>query len=103
MVTRYVILLFSDLSTQVAELQAQLKIARLQEFEAQEAAVEAASELEIEREKRKAAEAQLEHLKNLQNSTDRVLKLEVAGLKEECQKEREIAQRMKVQADTVGR
>jgi chromosome segregation ATPase len=91
-----------ELTDQVGHLQAELNSARLQEFEAQENAVSLAGELEEERSLRLQAETELQELRMMRNNLDRVSRLvatEMTALREQCQQEKEEAQRMKFEAD----
>ncbi|PZC78227.1 hypothetical protein B5X24_HaOG202478 [Helicoverpa armigera] len=85
----------SELSRQVAALQTELAAARLQEFEAQEANVATAQELEAEKEKSSAQEKELQELRTQLERHNRVSKLlmeEVTGLKNNADKDREMAE-----------
>nr|CAD7430667.1 unnamed protein product [Timema monikensis] len=91
-----------DMSEEVARLQAELNVARLQEFEAQEHTLSLTSELEEERRLRQAAESELEELRTMKQNLSRVSRLvavEMSSLREQCQQEKDIALRMKTQAD----
>lgn len=91
-----------ELTNEVGHLQAELNSARLQEFEAQENAVSLAGELEEERSQRLQAETELRELRMMKNNLDRVSRLvatEMTALREQCQQEKEEAQRMKFEAD----
>lgn len=91
-----------ELTDEVAHLQAELNSARLQEFEAQENAVSVAGELEEEKSLRLQAEAELRELRMMKKNLDRVSRLvatEMTALREQCQQEKEEAQRMKFEAD----
>nr|CAD7198307.1 unnamed protein product [Timema douglasi] len=91
-----------DMSEEVARLQAELNVARLQEFEAQEHTLSLTSELEEERRLRQAAESELEELRTMKQNLSRVSRLvavEMSSLREQCQQEKDTALRMKTQAD----
>ncbi|XP_063389307.1 arp2/3 complex-activating protein rickA-like [Cydia fagiglandana] len=91
----------SDLSKQVASLQAELSAARLQEFEAHESTAALAQELDAEKEKTAAQEKELEELKSQIERHHRVSKLlmeEVTALKDHADKDREMAETYKSEA-----
>jgi len=91
-----------ELTNEVGHLRTELSSARLQEFEAQENAVSLAGELEEEKSLRLQAETELQELRMMKNNLDRVSRLvatEVTALREQCQQEKEEAQRMKFEAD----
>ncbi|KAJ8709894.1 hypothetical protein PYW08_009898 [Mythimna loreyi] len=91
----------SELSRQIAALQTELNAAKLQEFEAQEANVAIAQELEAEKEKSLAQEKELQELRIQIERHNRVSKLlmeEVTGLKNNADKDREMAETYKTEA-----
>ncbi|KAJ8715809.1 hypothetical protein PYW07_010291 [Mythimna separata] len=91
----------SELSRQIATLQTELNAAKLQEFEAQEANVAIAQELEAEKEKSSAQEKELQELRIQIERHNRVSKLlmeEVTGLKNNADKDREMAETYKTEA-----
>ncbi|XP_061723550.1 shootin-1-like [Cydia pomonella] len=91
----------SDLSKQVASLQAELSAARLQEFEAHESTAALAQELDAEKEKTAAQEKELQELKSQIERHHRVSKLlmeEVTALKDHADKDREMAETYKSEA-----
>ncbi|XP_048486533.1 shootin-1 isoform X1 [Plutella xylostella] len=91
----------SSLSRQVAELQTQLEAAQLQEFEAQQQLVTVTEELEIEREKTSSQETELQELRSRAERHDKLSKLlieEVTKLKDNADKDRELAETYKSEA-----
>jgi nitrite reductase/ring-hydroxylating ferredoxin subunit len=85
-------------------VQAELNATRLQEFEAQEQAMALAVELEEERSRRLRAETELHELRTMKDNLGRVSRLvatEMTALREQCQHEKEEAQRRKFEADEV--
>ncbi|OWR51449.1 putative Rho-associated protein kinase [Danaus plexippus plexippus] len=91
----------TELSEQVAALQTDANAARLQEFEAHEATVQLAQELEAEKEKCAAQEKQLHELRNQLERHNRVSKLlmdEMSELKENADKDRQMAETYKSEA-----
>ncbi|XP_067006993.2 shootin-1 [Anabrus simplex] len=93
-----------ELSEEVARLQTDLKAARLLEFEAQEQIVNLSAELEEERTARSRAEEELNELRVMKQNMGHVSKLVVAemtSLREKCEQEREVALRMKNEADVA--
>lgn len=91
-----------ELTEEVGQLQAELSATRLQEFEAQEQAMSLAVELAEEKTRRVRAEAELHELRMMKDNLGRVSRLvatEMTALREQCQLEKEEAQRMKFEAD----
>ncbi|KAJ0170677.1 hypothetical protein K1T71_013449 [Dendrolimus kikuchii] len=91
----------SELSKQIASLQTDLNTAKLQEFEAHEANVALAQELEQEKEKCAAQEKELFEVRSQVERHNRVSKLlmdEVTALKENADKDREMAETYKTEA-----
>ncbi|CAG5020855.1 unnamed protein product [Parnassius apollo] len=91
----------SELSEQVAALQTELSAARLHEFEAHEHSVALAQELETEKEKCITQEKELQELRNQLERHNRVSKLlieEVTALKENADKDRQMAETYKSEA-----
>ncbi|CAG9134803.1 unnamed protein product [Plutella xylostella] len=91
----------SSLSRQVARLQTQLEAAQLQEFEAQQQLVTVTEELEIEREKTSSQETELQELRSRAERHDKLSKLlieEVTKLKDNADKDRELAETYKSEA-----
>ncbi|CAH2985102.1 unnamed protein product [Chilo suppressalis] len=91
----------SELSRQIAELQTELSTAKLHEFEAHEANVALAQELETEREKSTIQQKELVDLRGQLDRHHRVSKLlmdEVTALKHHADKDREIAETYKSEA-----
>ncbi|XP_013165266.1 PREDICTED: shootin-1-like [Papilio xuthus] len=91
----------SELSAQVGALQADLSAARLHEFEAHEHNVALAQELETEKEKCVAQEKELQELRSQLERHNRVSKLlmeEVTALKDNADKDRQMAETYKVEA-----
>lgn len=86
------------LSGEVARLQSELNSARLQEFEAQEAAVTASAELDAAR-RTQAELAELRALRDNMASAASLVQKEVAALRQQCEQERQTARRMKTEAD----
>lgn len=91
----------AELSAQVAALQTDLQTARLHEFEAHEANVAIGQELEAEKEKSAAQEKELQELRIQLERHNRVSKLlmeEVTGLKNNADKDREMAETYRTEA-----
>ncbi|PNF18712.1 hypothetical protein B7P43_G05008 [Cryptotermes secundus] len=91
-----------ELTDEVGQLQAELSATRLQEFEAQEQSMSLAFELEEEKSRRARAETELHELRMMKDNLGRVSRLvatEMTALREQCQHEKEEAQRMKLEAD----
>ncbi|XP_075986837.1 uncharacterized protein LOC142983715 [Anticarsia gemmatalis] len=91
----------SELSQQLAALQTELSAAKLHEFEAHEANVAIAQELETEKEKSSAQEKELQELRVQVERHNRVSKLlmeEVTALKHNADKDREMAETYKTEA-----
>ncbi|XP_034256392.1 shootin-1 [Thrips palmi] len=86
------------LSGEVARLQSELNAARLQEFEAQEAAVTASAELDESR-RTQAELAELRALRDNMAAAASLVQKEVAALRQQCEQERQAARRMKTEAD----
>ncbi|GLH11393.1 Uncharacterized protein GBIM_16177 [Gryllus bimaculatus] len=92
------------LSEEVARLQTELKTARLQEFEAQEQVINLTAQLEEECSARSRAETELRELRAMKENMGHVSKLvavEMASLREQCVQEREVALRMKSEANAA--
>ncbi|XP_028174176.1 myocardial zonula adherens protein-like isoform X3 [Ostrinia furnacalis] len=90
-----------ELSRQTAELQTELSAAKLHEFEAHELNVALAQEVETEREKCTSQQKELEELRNQLERHNRVSKLlvdEVSALKNNADKDREMAETYKSEA-----
>lgn len=88
----------------MGQLQAELSATRLQEFEAQEQAMSLTFELEEEKTRRARAETELHELRMMKDNLGRVSRLvatEMTALREQCQHEKDEAQRMKLEADEV--
>lgn len=88
----------------MGQLQAELSATKLQEFEAQEQAVRLAVEFEKEKTQRVRAETELHELRMMKDNLGRVSRLvatEMTALREQCQHEKDEAQRMKLEADEV--
>lgn len=93
-----------QLSEEVAKLQTELKTARLQEFEAQEQVVNLTAQLDEEVTNRKRIESELTELRAMKQNMGHVSKLvavEMASLREQCEQEREVALRMKSEANAA--
>ncbi|XP_046434545.1 shootin-1 isoform X1 [Neodiprion fabricii] len=91
-----------ELSQDVARLQTELNAAKLQEFEAQEQVTLLSSQLEEERALREEGEAKIKEFQKQRENMERVTRMvadEVQALKEQCEKERENAKNMKIEAD----
>ncbi|KAG8244276.1 hypothetical protein J6590_027973 [Homalodisca vitripennis] len=91
-----------ELNHDVARLQAEVNAARLQEFEAQETIVDLTSQLEEERSARTLLESELQELRSMRENLGQVSRLvaaEVSSLREQCEREKMTAQRMKEDAD----
>ncbi|XP_044743420.1 shootin-1 [Chrysoperla carnea] len=94
----------TELSDTVARLQAELNSAKLMEFESTEQTVNLTQELETEREKRKALEAEVEKLVAANDHMSRVSKLvavEVANLRDTQLRDRESAVILRNEADNA--
>lgn len=85
----------------MARLQSELNAARLQEFEAQEAAVTASAELDEARRTQQEL-AELRALRDNMAAAAALVKREVAGLRQQCEQERQAARRMRSEADKVS-
>lgn len=85
----------------MARLQSELNSARLQEFEAQEAAVTASVELDDAR-RTQAELTELRALRDNMSAAASLLQKEVAALRQQCDHERQAARRMKSEADKVS-
>lgn len=91
-----------ELSEEVARLQTELNSAKLQEFEAQEQVTLLSAQLEEERALREEGEVKMREFQKQRENMERVTRLvadEVQALKEQCDKERENAKIMKIEAD----
>ncbi|XP_012255511.2 shootin-1 [Athalia rosae] len=91
-----------ELSEEVARLQTELNFAKLQEFEAQEQVTLLSAQLEEERTRKEEGEEKMRDFQKQRENMERVTRLvadEVQSLKEQCEKERETAQIMKIEAD----
>ncbi|CAB3232549.1 unnamed protein product [Arctia plantaginis] len=91
----------ADLSQQIASLQTELNQAKLHEFEAHEANVAIGQELEAEKEKSAGQEKELQELRVQLERHNRVSKLlmeEVTALKDNADKDREMAETYKTEA-----
>lgn len=91
-----------DLNREIAYLQAELNAARLQEFEAQENAVDLTSALDEEKNARIRLESEVKELRAMKENLSHVSRLvaaEVTSLREQYEREKETAQRMKSDAD----
>ncbi|XP_015121166.1 shootin-1 [Diachasma alloeum] len=94
----------TELSAEVARLQTELNSARLQEFEAQEQAALSNARLEEEREMRDKSEEVIKQLTIHKENMERVSRMvadEVQALKAQCDREREHAKMIKIEADRV--
>ncbi|XP_034940108.1 shootin-1 [Chelonus insularis] len=94
----------SELSAEVARLQTELNSARLQEFEAQEQAALTNARLEDEKEMREKGEEIIKQLTIHKENMERVSRMvadEVQALKVQCDRERENAKIMKMEADRM--
>ncbi|KAL1138236.1 hypothetical protein AAG570_009925 [Ranatra chinensis] len=95
-----------ELNKEIARLQSELNAAKLQEFEAQEQAVELQSSLEEERYKSERLQNELDETRVSKENLVKITRLiaqEVSSLREQCQKEKENAQRLKSDADEAKR
>ncbi|XP_054290161.1 shootin-1-like isoform X1 [Macrosteles quadrilineatus] len=91
-----------DLNQDVARLQAEVNAARLQEFEAQETIMDLTAQLDEERRSRSNLEGELKELRTMRDNLGQVSRLvaaEVTSLREQCEREKETAQRMRQDAD----
>lgn len=91
----------SELSEQIATLQTEVNTARLHEFEAHEINVQLTQELETEKEKSVQQQKELEEIKGQLERHHRVSKLlldEMAALKNDADKDREMAETYKSEA-----
>ncbi|KAI5641074.1 shootin-1 [Phthorimaea operculella] len=94
----------SELSQQVAALQTEVNAAKLQEFEAHEQTVALAQELESEKEKCLSQDKELQELRSQVERHNRVSKLlmeEVTALKNNADKDRQMAETYKSEAITA--
>ncbi|XP_053979825.1 shootin-1 isoform X1 [Hylaeus volcanicus] len=95
---------FSELSKEIARLQTELHSARLQEFEAQEQVTHLTTQLEEEKSLRQKCEEKVNEMKVHKENMERVTKMvaeEVQSLKTQCDRERENAKIMKIEAERV--
>ncbi|XP_012287816.1 shootin-1 isoform X2 [Orussus abietinus] len=93
-----------ELSQDIARLQTELNAARLQEFEAQEQAALLSAQLDEERALRCQGDEKLKEMTMKRENMERVTRMvaeEVQALKTQCDRERENAQMMKMEADRV--
>lgn len=93
-----------ELSKEIARLQTELHSARLQEFEAQEQVTHLTTQLEEERTLRQKHEEKVNEMKVHKENMERVTKMvaeEVQALKAQCDRERENAKIMKIEAERV--
>ncbi|XP_043256944.1 shootin-1 [Colletes gigas] len=93
-----------ELSKEIARLQTELHSARLQEFEAQEQVTHLTTQLEEERALRQNSEEKVNEMKVHKENMERVTKMvaeEVQALKAQCDRERENAKIMKIEAERV--
>ncbi|KZC10981.1 PREDICTED: shootin-1 [Dufourea novaeangliae] len=93
-----------ELSKDIARLQTELHSARLQEFEAQEQVTHLTTQLDEERTLRQKYEEKVNEMKVHQENMERVTKMvaeEVQALKAQCDRERENAKIMKIEAERV--
>lgn len=93
-----------ELSKEIARLQTELHSARLQEFEAQEQVQHLTTQLEEERTLRQKGEEKVNAMKVQKENMERVTKMvaeEVQALKAQCDRERENAKIMKIEAERV--
>ncbi|CAK9805979.1 hypothetical protein ANTQUA_LOCUS4658 [Anthophora quadrimaculata] len=93
-----------ELSKEIARLQTELHSARLQEFEAQEQVTHLTTQLEEERTLRQKCEEKVNEMKVHKENMERVTKMvaeEVQALKAQCDRERENAKIMKIEAERV--
>ncbi|XP_075221950.1 shootin-1-like isoform X2 [Lycorma delicatula] len=94
--------MIQELNKEVARLQAELNAARLQEFEAQEQTVELITALDEERTSKKLMGDELQELRRMKDNLSEVSKLvaaEVSALKEQSSRDRQMAEKFKVDAD----
>ncbi|KAM0725708.1 hypothetical protein ACS0PU_008434 [Formica fusca] len=93
-----------ELSSEVARLQTELHSARLQEFEAQEQVTQLTTQLEEERALRQKGQEKINEMKFYKGNMERVTKMvteEVQALKTQCDRERENAKILKIEAEKV--
>lgn len=93
-----------ELSGEIARLQTELHSARLQEFEAQEQVTQLTTQLEDERALRQKGEEKINEMKVHKENMERVTKMvaeEVQTLKTQCDRERESAKILKMEAERV--
>ncbi|XP_076667847.1 uncharacterized protein LOC143368718 isoform X2 [Andrena cerasifolii] len=93
-----------ELSKEIARLQTELHSARLQEFEAQEQVTHLTTQLEEERTLRQKYEEKVNEMKVHKENMEKVTKMvaeEVQALKAQCDRERENAKIMKIEAERV--
>ncbi|XP_070164886.1 shootin-1 [Polyergus mexicanus] len=93
-----------ELSSEVARFQTELHSARLQEFEAQEQVTQLTTQLEEERALRQKGEEKINEMKFYKGNMERVTKMvteEVQALKTQCDRERENAKILKIEAEKV--
>ncbi|XP_053979857.1 shootin-1 isoform X2 [Hylaeus volcanicus] len=93
-----------ELSKEIARLQTELHSARLQEFEAQEQVTHLTTQLEEEKSLRQKCEEKVNEMKVHKENMERVTKMvaeEVQSLKTQCDRERENAKIMKIEAERV--
>ncbi|XP_012241634.1 shootin-1 [Bombus impatiens] len=93
-----------ELSKEIARLQTELHSARLQEFEAQEQVTHLTTQLDEERTLRRKCEEKVNEMKVQKENMERVTKMvaeEVQALKAQCDRERENAKIMKIEAERV--
>ncbi|XP_071554176.1 uncharacterized protein [Temnothorax nylanderi] len=94
----------TELSGEIARLQTELHSARLQEFEAQEQVTQLTTQLEEERTLRQKGEEKINEMKVHKENMERVTKMvaeEVQTLKTQCDRERESAKVLKMEAERV--
>ncbi|CAD6225767.1 GSCOCG00005715001-RA-CDS [Cotesia congregata] len=94
----------TELSAEVARLQTELNAARLQEFEAQEQAALTNARLEDEKELSEKNNEVIKQLTIHKENMERVSRMvaeEVQALKAQCDRERESAKLMKIEADRI--
>ncbi|KAK0183371.1 hypothetical protein PV327_001420 [Microctonus hyperodae] len=94
----------TELSAEVARLQTELNAARLQEFEAQEQAALSNARLEDEKQMREKSDEMVKQLLIQKENMERVSRMvaeEVETLKTQCDRERENAKIIKLEADRV--
>lgn len=92
------------MSAEVARLQTELNAARLQEFEAQEQAALSNARLEDEKQMREKSDEMIKQLLIQKENMERVSRMvaeEVETLKNQCDRERENAKFIKLEADRV--